>query len=164
MKENIIPAPNNIIPFKAINGSPIPPKTDNIFINNLAGTMKAKNFYIPDGIEYYMPSDAVKLEKIKSKILKIYAKYNYTYVIPPIFDNLENLLNLKSTKRAFLMSSIRSDELKRYFLLVPSQYKYHHYQNSIEYCEHWKQKSTMLFKYSIAIQSGDPLGLDALTS
>ena len=59
--------------------------------------MKAKNFYIPDGIEYYMPSDAVKLEKIKSKILKIYAKYNYTYVIPPIFDNLDNLLNLKST-------------------------------------------------------------------
>lgn len=59
--------------------------------------MRVKDFYIPDGIEYYMPKDAVKLEIIKSKILKIYSKYRYQYVIPPIFDNLENLLNLKST-------------------------------------------------------------------
>ena len=40
MKENIIPTPNNIIPFKAINGSPIPPKTDNIFINNFRGKVQ----------------------------------------------------------------------------------------------------------------------------
>ena len=59
--------------------------------------MKSKNFFIPDGVEYFMPEDAVKFEKLKSKILNIYSKYKYQYIIPPIFDSLDNLLNLKST-------------------------------------------------------------------
>ena len=59
--------------------------------------MKSKNFFIPDGIEYFMPEDAVKFEKLKSTILKIYSRYKYQYIIPPIFDSLDNLLNLKST-------------------------------------------------------------------
>ena len=58
--------------------------------------MKTKNFLIPDGIEYYMPPEAEKFEQLKYKILGIYKKYKYKYVIPPIFDNLDNLLNLKS--------------------------------------------------------------------
>ena len=77
--------------------------------------MKTKNFQIPDGIEYYMPSDAVKLESLKSKILKIYSKYKYLYVIPPIFDNLENLLNLKSTdldtETAFVLDKQTGSEI-----------------------------------------------------
>ncbi len=59
--------------------------------------MKSKNFFIPDGVEYYMPQHAIKFEKLKSSILKIYSKYKYQYIIPPIFDSLDNLLNLKST-------------------------------------------------------------------
>ena len=77
--------------------------------------MKTKNFQIPDGIEYYMPSDAVKLESIKSKILKIYSQYKYSYVVPPIFDNLENLLNLKSTdldtETAFVLDKQTGSEI-----------------------------------------------------
>ena len=59
--------------------------------------MKSKNFLIPDGIEYYIGNDAIKFDKLKSSILKIYTKYNYTYIVPPIFDSLDNLLNLNST-------------------------------------------------------------------
>ena len=77
--------------------------------------MRRKDFYIPDGIEYYMPKDAIKFENIKSKILKIYSKYKYTYVIPPIFDDLENLLNLKSpdldTETAIVLDKRSSSEI-----------------------------------------------------
>ena len=59
--------------------------------------MKNKNFCIPNGIEYYMPKEALEFEKLKVKALKVFKKYKYNYVSPPIFDNLDNLLNLKSS-------------------------------------------------------------------
>ena len=59
--------------------------------------MKNKNFCIPNGIEYYMPKKALGFEKLKVSALKIFKKYKYDYVVPPIFDNLDNLLNLKSS-------------------------------------------------------------------
>ncbi|MBS83127.1 MAG: hypothetical protein CMD65_03230 [Gammaproteobacteria bacterium] len=57
--------------------------------------MKNKNFFIPDGIEYYMPKEAACFEKLRHQILKIFTKYKYKYVMTPIFDNLDNLLSLK---------------------------------------------------------------------
>ena len=59
--------------------------------------MKSKNFLIPDGIEYYLGGDAVKFDKLKSSIIRIFTKYCYTYTVPPIFDSMDNLLNLNST-------------------------------------------------------------------
>ena len=59
--------------------------------------MKSKNFLIPDGIEYYLGNDAVRFERLKSSITKIFIKYGYTYIVPPIFDSMDNLLNLNST-------------------------------------------------------------------
>ena len=59
--------------------------------------MKSKNFLIPDGIEYYLGGDAVKFDKLKSSIIRIFTKYGYTYTVPPIFDSMDNLLNLNST-------------------------------------------------------------------
>ena len=59
--------------------------------------MKSKNFLIPDGIEYFIGEDAIKFDKLKTSILKIYNKYNYTYISPPIFDSIDNLLNLNSS-------------------------------------------------------------------
>ena len=59
--------------------------------------MKSKNFLIPDGIEYYLGEDAVKFDKLKLRIIKIFEKYGYTYIVPPIFDSMDNLLNLNST-------------------------------------------------------------------
>ena len=59
--------------------------------------MKDKNFFIPGGIEYLMPEEAIEFEKLKSNVLGIFKKYNYEYVIPPIIDNLTNLLSLNSS-------------------------------------------------------------------
>tara|TARA_Y100000590_G_scaffold102939_4_gene116997 strand:+ start:2083 stop:3078 length:996 start_codon:yes stop_codon:yes gene_type:complete len=58
--------------------------------------MTNKNFVIPDGMEYFMPNDAKKFEALKQKALQILAKLKYEYINPPIFDNLDNLLSLKS--------------------------------------------------------------------
>ena len=58
--------------------------------------MSNKNFVIPDGMEYFMPNEAKNFEVLKQKALKILAKLDYAYVNPPIFDNLNNLLSLKS--------------------------------------------------------------------
>lgn len=77
--------------------------------------MKSKNFLIPDGIEYYIGNDAIMFDKIKSNIIKIYAKYGYKYIIPPIFDSLENLLNLNSTdldnKTAYILDRSSGNEI-----------------------------------------------------
>ena len=59
--------------------------------------MTNKDFFIPNGIEYFMPEDAKRFDKLKSQTLKIFNKYNYKYVIPPISDSLGNLFNLNST-------------------------------------------------------------------
>ena len=58
--------------------------------------MSDKNFFIPGGIEYFMPDEAEEFEILKSKVLKIFKKSHYQYVIPPIIDNLPNLLSLNS--------------------------------------------------------------------
>tara|TARA_B100000029_G_scaffold396805_1_gene394923 strand:+ start:8348 stop:9343 length:996 start_codon:yes stop_codon:yes gene_type:complete len=58
--------------------------------------MTNKNFVIPDGMEYFMPAEAKKFEALKQKALKILTKHKYEYINPPIFDNLNNLLSLKS--------------------------------------------------------------------
>ena len=42
--------------------------------------MKSRNFLIPDGIEYYIGADAIKFDKLKSNILKIFSKYGCTYI------------------------------------------------------------------------------------
>ena len=77
--------------------------------------MKSKNFLIPDGIEYYIGNSAIKFDKLKSSILKIYTKYNYTYIVPPIFDSLDNLLNLNSTdldnKTSHILDSSTGNEI-----------------------------------------------------
>ena len=77
--------------------------------------MKSKNFLIPDGIEYYIGDNATKFDRIKSKIIKIYNKYDYTHIIPPIFDSLENLLNLNSTdldkKTAYILDRSNGNEI-----------------------------------------------------
>ena len=77
--------------------------------------MKSKNFLIPDGIEYYIGNDAIKFDKLKSNILKAYNKYNYTYIVPPIFDSLDNLLNLNSTdldnKTSHILDSSTGNEI-----------------------------------------------------
>ena len=44
-----------------------------------------------------MPEEAIEFEKLKSNVLGIFKKYNYEYVIPPIIDNLTNLLSLNSS-------------------------------------------------------------------
>ena len=74
--------------------------------------MKTKKFLVPDGIEYFMPDQALKYEALKSKVLKIFSKYKYQYVIPPIFDDLDNLLNLNSSdldKETIKILDVRSD-------------------------------------------------------
>ena len=58
--------------------------------------MSDKNFFIPGGIEYFMPDEAEEFEILKSKALRIFKKSHYQYVIPPIIDNLPNLLSLNS--------------------------------------------------------------------
>tara|TARA_B100001093_G_scaffold76843_1_gene67825 strand:+ start:658 stop:1659 length:1002 start_codon:yes stop_codon:yes gene_type:complete len=77
--------------------------------------MKSKNFLIPDGIEYYIGDNAANFDRIKSKIIKIYNKYDYTHIIPPIFDSLENLLNLNSTdldnKTAYILDRSNGNEI-----------------------------------------------------
>ena len=59
--------------------------------------MAGNDFFIPNGIEYCMPEEAKKFEKLKSLTIKIFNKYGYNYVIPPIADSLNNLLTLKSS-------------------------------------------------------------------
>ena len=59
--------------------------------------MTNNNFFIPNGIEYYMPEEAKKFDKLKSQTIKIFDKYGYDYVIPPIADSLVNLFNLNSS-------------------------------------------------------------------
>ncbi len=59
--------------------------------------MTNNNFFIPNGIEYYMPDEAKKFDKLRSQTIKIFDKYGYGYVIPPIADSLVNLLNLNSS-------------------------------------------------------------------
>ena len=77
--------------------------------------MKSKNFLIPDGIEYYIGDNATKFDRIKSKIIKIYGKYDYIHIIPPIFDSLDNLLNLNSTdldnKTAYILDRSNGNEI-----------------------------------------------------
>ena len=77
--------------------------------------MKSKNFLIPDGIEYYIGDSATKFDRIKSKIIKIYDKYDYIHIIPPIFDSLDNLLNLNSTdldnKTAYILDRSNGNEI-----------------------------------------------------
>ena len=77
--------------------------------------MKSKNFLIPDGIEYYIGNDAIRFDKIKSSILKIYTKYGYKYIIPPIFDSLDNLLNLDSNdldnKTSYILDRSTGNEI-----------------------------------------------------
>ena len=58
--------------------------------------MNNKKFLIPDGIEYFMPDEALKFESLKQKALRIFDKYAYKYVLPPIFDDLNNLFSLNS--------------------------------------------------------------------
>ena len=58
--------------------------------------MKDRNFFIPGGIEYFMPGDAEAFDKLREKVKKVFSKYKYTHVIPPIVDNLPNLLGLNS--------------------------------------------------------------------
>ena len=58
--------------------------------------MKDRNFFIPGGIEYFMPGDAEAFDKLRAKVKKVFSKYKYTHVIPPIVDNLPNLLSLNS--------------------------------------------------------------------
>ena len=58
--------------------------------------MKDRNFFIPGGIEYFMPGDAEAFDKLREKVKKVFSKYKYTHVIPPIVDNLPNLLSLNS--------------------------------------------------------------------
>ena len=59
--------------------------------------MAGNDFFIPNGIEYCMPEEAKKFEKLKSLTIKIFNKYGYNYVIPPIADSLNNLLTLNSS-------------------------------------------------------------------
>ena len=77
--------------------------------------MKSKNFLIPDGIEYYIGDNATNFDRIKSKIIKIYGKYDYIHIIPPIFDSLDNLLNLNSTdldnKTAYILDRSNGNEI-----------------------------------------------------
>ena len=58
--------------------------------------MTNNDFFIPNGIEYCMPEEARKFEKLKSQTIKVFNKYGYNYVIPPIVDSLNNLLTLNS--------------------------------------------------------------------
>ena len=58
--------------------------------------MKDRNLIIPGGIEYFMPGDADAFDKLRAKVKKVFSKYRYTHVIPPIVDNLPNLLSLNS--------------------------------------------------------------------
>ena len=58
--------------------------------------MKDRNFFIPGGIEYFMPGDAEAFDKLREKVKKVFSRYKYTHVIPPIVDNLPNLLSLNS--------------------------------------------------------------------
>ena len=59
--------------------------------------MTNNDFFIPNGIEYCMPEEARKFEKLKSQAIKVFNKYGYNYVIPPIVDSLNNLLTLNSS-------------------------------------------------------------------
>ena len=59
--------------------------------------MTSNDFFIPNGIEYCMPDEAKKFEKLKSQTIKIFDKHGYNYVIPPIVDSLGNLLTLNSS-------------------------------------------------------------------
>ncbi len=76
---------------------------------------KSKNFNIPEGIEYYMAGEAKIFEKLKRNISSIYTKSKYSYVITPIFDNLDNLLSLKSTdldnQTTFVLDKINRTEV-----------------------------------------------------
>ncbi len=58
--------------------------------------MTSNDFFIPSGIEYCMPEEAKKFEKLKTQTIKIFNKHGYSYVIPPIVDSLNNLLTLNS--------------------------------------------------------------------
>ncbi|MEC9206129.1 MAG: ATP phosphoribosyltransferase regulatory subunit [Pseudomonadota bacterium] len=59
--------------------------------------MKNKKFVIPDGMEYFMPNEAKLFENLKQKALKKLISLGYSFVNPPIFDSLSNLLSLKAT-------------------------------------------------------------------
>ena len=59
--------------------------------------MTNNDFFIPNGIEYCMPEEAKKFEKLKLQTIKVFNKYGYNYVIPPIVDSLNNLLTLNSS-------------------------------------------------------------------
>ena len=59
--------------------------------------MSDRNFFIPGGIEYFMPGDAEAFDELRDKVKKIFNKNKYIHVIPPIVDNLPNLLGLNSS-------------------------------------------------------------------
>ncbi|AGI27168.1 ATP phosphoribosyltransferase regulatory subunit [Candidatus Portiera aleyrodidarum] len=49
---------------------------------------------LPDGINEILPPQAIKLEKLRIKLLKLYYKYGYNFLIPPHIEYLETLLNV----------------------------------------------------------------------
>lgn len=49
---------------------------------------------LPDGINEILPPQSIKIEKLRRKLLNLYYKYGYNFIIPPHIEFLETLLNV----------------------------------------------------------------------
>ena len=47
---------------------------------------------LPDGIEEVLPGDALELDRLRQKLLNVFATWGYELVIPPMIDFLDSLL------------------------------------------------------------------------
>ena len=47
---------------------------------------------LPEGIEEVLPGDALDLDRLRQKLLKVFATWGYELVIPPMIDFLDSLL------------------------------------------------------------------------
>ena len=47
---------------------------------------------LPDGVEEILPVDAIHLNRLRQKLLDVFAAWGYELVIPPLIDYLESLL------------------------------------------------------------------------
>jgi ATP phosphoribosyltransferase regulatory subunit len=52
----------------------------------------ADRWLLPDGIEELLPAQAARAEQLRSQLLKLYRRWGYALVIPPLVEFTDSLL------------------------------------------------------------------------
>ena len=51
------------------------------------------NWLLPENISDVLPQEARRVEQLRRALLDLYRSFGYEYVIPPLIEHLESLLN-----------------------------------------------------------------------